>query len=61
MDISAKHIDKVIEKAYRQGKQYVSIDLTGDDSVDKALAHTLDELGYKVAMNSDNILISWGY
>ena len=61
MDISARHIDKLIEKAYRNGKQYVAIDLTGDDNVDRALAHTLDELGYKVAMNDDNILIRWGY
>ncbi|MCQ5211162.1 hypothetical protein [Megasphaera massiliensis] len=61
MDISARHIDKLIEKAYRHGKQYVAIDLTGDDNVDRALAHTLDELGYKVAMNDDNILIRWGY
>jgi hypothetical protein len=60
-DISTKHIDEVIERAYLSGKNYVTLALTGDNNVDKALTRKLDEDGYKVALNDDNIMVSWGF
>nr|DAU35685.1 MAG TPA: hypothetical protein [Caudoviricetes sp.] len=60
-DISTKHIDEVIERAYLSGKSYVTLALTGDNNVDKALTRKLDEDGYKVALNDDNIMVSWGF
>lgn len=60
-DISTKHIDEVIERAYLSGKSYVILALTGDNNVDKALTRKLDEDGYKVALNDDNIMVSWGF
>ena len=45
MDISTKHIDEVIERAYLGGKNYVTLALTGDSNVDKALTRKLDEDG----------------
>jgi hypothetical protein len=60
-DISTKHIDEVIERAYLSGKNYVTLALTGDSSVDKALTQKLDEDGYKVALNDNNIMVSWGF
>lgn len=61
MDISTKHIDEVIEHAYLSGKNYVILALTGDSNVDKALTRKLDEDGYKVALNDNNIMVSWGF
>lgn len=61
MDISTKHIDEVIERAYLSGKNYVTLALTGDSNVDKALTRKLDEDGYKVALNDNNIMVSWGF
>lgn len=60
-DISTKHIDEIIERAYLSEKNYVTLALTGDSNVDKALTRKLDEDGYKVALNDDNIMVSWGF
>ena len=51
----------IIERAYLSGKSYVTLALTGDSNVDKALTRKLDEDGYKVALNDDNIMVSWGF
>lgn len=40
---------------------YQTLALTGDSNVDKALTRKLDEDGYKVALNDDNIMVSWGF
>lgn len=49
----------VIDQACQNGKCYVTIAKSGDDAVDDAVAQTIDGMGYKVAINPQEILISW--
>lgn len=37
----------------------MSIEKSGDAVVDDAVAQTIDGMGYKVAINPQEILISW--
>ena len=49
----------VIDQACQNGKCYATIAKSGDDAVDDAVAQTIDSMGYKVAINPQEILISW--
>jgi len=49
----------VIDKACRDGKSYATIEKSGDDTVNAAVAQPIDGMGYKVAINPQEILISW--
>lgn len=59
IDMSMNHIRAVIDKACHDGKNYATIGKSGDDAVDAAVAQSIDGMGYKVAINSQEILISW--
>lgn len=59
IDMSMERIRTVIDRACRDGKNYATIEKSGDDAVDAAVAQTLDSMGYKVAVNPQGILISW--
>lgn len=49
----------VIDQACQNGKCYATLAKSGDDAVDDAVAQTIDGMGYKVAINPQEILISW--
>ncbi len=57
--MSMNRIRAVIDKACHDGKNYAAIEKSGDDAVDAAVAQSIDGMGYKVAINSQEILISW--
>lgn len=59
IDMSMEYIRSVIDRACRDGKNYATIEKSGDDAVDAAVAQTIDSMGYKVAVNPQEILISW--
>lgn len=59
IDMSMNRIRAVIDKACHDGKNYATIEKSGDDAVDAAVAQTIDGMGYKVAINPQEILISW--
>ncbi len=59
IDMSMNRIRAVIDKACRDGKNYATIEKAGDDAVDAAVAQVIDGMGYKVAINPQEILISW--
>lgn len=59
IDMSMERIRDVIDKACHDGKKYATIEKSGDDAVDAAVAQTIDSMGYKVAVNPQEILISW--
>ena len=59
IDMSMDRIRAVIDKAYRDGKNYAAIEKSGDAAVDAAVAQSIDGMGYKVAINPQEILISW--
>ena len=54
-----EHVRAVIDKACQDGKSYAAIEKSGDAAVDDAVAQTIDSMGYKVAINPQEILISW--
>ena len=55
IDMSMERVRAVIDKACQDGKNYATIEKAGDDAV----AQTIDSMGYKVAINPQEILISW--
>lgn len=59
IDMSMERIRAVIDRACHDGKSYATIEKSGDDAVDAAVAQTIDSMGYKVAVNPQEILISW--
>lgn len=59
IDMSMNRIRAVIDKACHDGKNYATIEKSGDDAVDAAVAQSIDGMGYKVAINTQEILISW--
>lgn len=59
IDMSMNRIRAVIDKACHDGKNYATIEKSGDDAVDAAVAQVIDGMGYKVAVNPQEILISW--
>lgn len=59
IDMSMECIRSVIDRACRDGKNYAAIEKSGDDAVDAAVAQVIDGMGYKVAINPQEILISW--
>ena len=59
IDMSMNRIRAVIDKACQDGKSYATIEKSGDAAVDDAVAQTIDSMGYKVAINPQEILISW--
>ena len=59
IDMSMDRVRAVIDKACRDGKNYATIGKSGDDAVDAAVAQSIDGMGYKVAINPQEILISW--
>ena len=59
IDMSMERVRAVIDKACQDGKSYATIEKSGDDVVDAAVAQSIDGMGYKVAINSQEILISW--
>lgn len=59
IDMSMERVRAVIDKACQDGKNYATIKKSGDDAVDAAVAQTIDSMGYKVAVNPQEILISW--
>lgn len=54
IDMSMERVRAVIDKACQDGKSYAMIEKSGD-----AVAQTIDSMGYKVAINPQEILISW--
>lgn len=59
IDMSMDRVRAVIDKAFQDGKSYATIEKSGDAAVDAAVAQTIDGMGYKVAINPQEILISW--
>ena len=59
IDMSMNRIRAVIDKACHDGKSYATIEKSGDDAVDDAVAQVIDGMGYKVAINPQEIIISW--
>lgn len=59
IDMSMECIRSAIDRACRDGKNYATIEKSGDDAVDAAVAQSIDGMGYKVAINQQEILISW--
>ncbi len=59
IDMSMEKVRAVIDQACQNGKCYATIKKSGDDAVDAAVAQTIDGMGYKVAINPQEILISW--
>ncbi len=60
IDMSMERVRAVIDKACQDGKSYATIEKSGDAAVDDAVAQTIDSImGYKVAINPQEILISW--
>lgn len=59
IDMSMDRVRAVIDKACRDGKNYAAIEKSGDAAVDAAVAQSVDGMGYKVAINPQEILISW--
>lgn len=59
IDMSMERIRGVIDRACRENKNYAAIEKSGDDAVDAAVAQSIDGMGYKVAINPQEILISW--
>jgi|GEM_PF-838666 len=59
IDMSMNRIRAVIDRACQDGKCYAAIGKSGDDAVDAAVAQVIDGMGYKVAINPQEILISW--
>lgn len=59
IDMSMERVRAVIDKACQDGKNYATIEKAGDDAVDAAVAQVIDGMGYKVAINPQEILISW--
>lgn len=59
IDMSMDRVRAVIDKACRDGKNYTTIEKSGDAAVDDAVALAIDSMGYKVAINPQEILISW--
>lgn len=59
IDMSMERVRAVIDKACQDGKNYATIEKAGDDAVDAAVAQAIDGMGYKVAINPQEILISW--
>ena len=59
IDMSMERVRALIDKACQDGKNYATIEKSGDDAVDAAVAQTIDSMGYKVAGNPQEILISW--
>lgn len=59
IDMSMDRVRAVIDKACRDGKNYTTIEKSGDATVDDAVALAIDSMGYKVAINPQSILISW--
>ena len=59
IDMSMEKVRAVIDQACQNGKRYATIAKSGDDAVDDAVAQTIDGMGYKVAINPQEILISW--
>lgn len=59
IDMSMERIRSVIDRACQDGKNYATIEKSGDSTVDAAVAQSIDGMGYKVAINSQEILISW--
>ena len=57
--MSMERIRSVIDRACQDGKNYATIEKSGDSTVDAAVAQSIDGMGYKVAINSQEILISW--
>lgn len=55
IDMSMEKVRAVIDQACQNGKCYATIAKNGDDAV----AQTIDGMGYKVAINPQEILISW--
>ena len=59
IDMSMTRIRALIDKACHDGKNSATIEKSGDDAVDAAAAQVIDGMGYKVAINPQEILISW--
>lgn len=59
IDMSMECIRSAIDRACHDGKNYATIKKSGDDAVDAAVAQSIDGMGYKVAINPQEILISW--
>ena len=59
IDMSMERVRAVIDKACQDGKSYATIEKSGDAAGDDAVAQTIDSMGYKVAINPQEILISW--
>lgn len=59
IDMSMEKVRAVIDQACQNGKCYATIEKSGDDAMDDAVAQTIDGMGYKVAINPQEILISW--
>ena len=59
IDMSMECIRSAIDRACRDGKNYATIEKSGDAAVDAAVAQSIDGMGYKVAINTQEILISW--
>lgn len=59
IDMSMERVRAVIDKACQDGESYATIEKSGDAAVDDAVAQTIDSMGYKVAINPQEILISW--
>lgn len=57
--MSMNRVRAVIDRACHDGKNYATIEKSGDDAVDAAVAQSIDGMGYKVAINPQEILISW--
>jgi hypothetical protein len=59
IDMSMEKVRAVIDQACQNGKCYATIEKSGDAAVDAAVTQTIDGMGYKVAINPQEILISW--
>lgn len=59
IDMSMECIRSAIDRTCRDGKNYATIEKSGDDTVDAAVAQSIDGMGYKVAINPQEIFISW--
>lgn len=59
IDMSMEKVRAVIDQACQNGKCYATIEKSGDAAVDAAVVQTIDGMGYKVAINPQEILISW--